>query len=262
MQYDWSDAWLQQAAGWKAVKEGVALHRRGLIQNARLNEGACQGTFGGAKARRVKVQRLSPTLAETFCGCPENLRTGAMCEHAVAVILAARETMTERADSGPTITSSPKDDGTKAYRIRFFPSWQREWSRGRLTVSVETSDRPIDEFDTIFHQWLMKQGLPKKPSPWTLSLQGGELEEFLRAISGHGEIAHEKQTIVCNMGQPEVKVKSRSEGDQWVFELRDSPGEFLGGKSGSWLMKNERLFEIYEGVAQKFLYQLFTEKKS
>lgn len=260
MQYDWSDAWLQQAAGWKAVKEGGALHRRGLIRNARLNEEGCQGTVEGAKMRRVRVQRLSASLAETFCGCPENLRTGAMCEHAVAIILAAREStaMQPRVISIPT--SEPMVE-VLSYRIRFFPSWPREWDRGRLTVIVEKSDRPVDEFDTLFHQWLKDQELGKKPCPWTISLQGEDLEALLRAMVGHSEIICEKQTIVCGEVLPEVRVKSRSEEDQWSFEIKDDPGYFLGSKAGSWMRKNEQLFEIDEADTRELLYQLFSEKR-
>ena len=261
MQYDWSDAWLQQAAGWKAVKEGAALHRQGLIQNARLNNEGCQGTYGGAKVRRVKVQRLSTTLAETVCGCPENLRTGAMCEHAVAVILAARESTVAL----PTTPASPVSESLRVevqpYRIRFFPSWPREWDRGRLTITVEKSDRPVDEFDKHFCEWLMQQELGKKPSPWSISLQGEDLEALLRAMAEHSEMICEKQTIVCGVSLPEVRVRSRSVGDQWVFEIKDDPGHFLGGKVGSWMRKNEQLFEIDEANTRKLLYQLFAEKR-
>jgi len=99
MQYDWSDAWLQQAAGWKAVKEGRALHACGQVQNARFEGGECSGMLHGSKPRRVKVRRLSASLAEALCSCPENRRSGAMCEHAVAVILAARATAEGRGES-------------------------------------------------------------------------------------------------------------------------------------------------------------------
>ena len=263
MDYDWSDAWLQQAAGWKAVKDGLALHQKGLVQNARLNEGDCQGLLIGAKNRRVKVQRLSATLAETFCGCSENLRTGAMCEHAVAVILAARESKNREisTDSTPACVSDALK--TSAYRVRFFPSWEREWSRGRLTVSIEKSDRPVDEQDELLRQWLMEQGMEKRACPMTISLQADCLESFLRATSGHSEIICDKQTIVCNVGSPELPVTSRLEEEGWVFEIAEEfQAEFLGGGSGSWIRFGKRLFEINEEIDRQFLHQLITEKSS
>jgi superfamily II DNA or RNA helicase len=267
MEYDWSDAWLQQAAGWKAVKDGVSLHSRRLVQNARLNEGECQGVIASSKPRRVRVRRLTASTAETLCGCPENQRTGAMCEHAVAVIIAARETREGEKPSsheGGSSQTAPQASvaRVKAYRVRWYPSWQREWQQHRLTVAVENSDRLIDEADTTFHEWVTRQGLNQKPLPWMLSLEGQTLESFLAALTNHADVVCEKQTIVCNSGMPQVRVRSRSEEDHWVFMLDDIPGEFLGNKVSAWWRKNEHLFEINSLEDRIFLFQLFTEKQA
>lgn len=261
MQYDWSDSWLQQAAGWKAVKEGIALHARGLIQNARLNEEGCQGVFVGTKTRRVKVVRLNASLAEAFCGCAENQRSGSICEHAVAVILSARESQSHPSATVLAVETENHAMTKQAYRIRFFPSWNKEWQQGRLTAMIEKSDRPSDEFDVDFHEWLLMQGVAKKSCPLTLSLHGVALDSFLRAIIGHNEIICDKQTIVFHAAYPKLVVRSQAEDGHWIFFIDELSGHFLGGKLGPWLKINEHLFEIEEGDDRGYLYQIITEKR-
>ncbi len=261
MEYDWSDAWLQEAAGWKAVKDGRILYSRGLVQSAQWLDGVCHGTIAGGKLRRVKVQRLSASLAEAQCGCPENQRTGAICEHAVAVILAARDGSEKKSIRATTSQKLDPVSDVKAYRVRWYPSWEREWKQHRVTVSVEPSDRVNDEADEIFHHWVVRQGLNRKPAPWILVLQGEGFEDFLKVLSGHSEIICEKQTIVCNSEAPLIRVRSKVDADHWTFTLVDCPGEFLGAKKNPWWRLNQRLFEISSTEDQNLLFQLFAEKK-
>lgn len=262
MNDDWSDAWLQQAAGWKAVKEGRAIHARGLVSNARFDDELCSGMVGGQKPRRVKVRRVSATIAETSCGCPENQRSGAMCEHAVAIILAARD----KPSDSPVVTPEQVRPVLKvmppspAYRVLWFPSWEREWASHRGTVRVEKSERLPDEADEALHAWAHHSGLTAKQLPWMLSMRGADWEEFLSAIQGHGEILVSKQTIVCNEGLPKIRVASVIEREGWLFRLEDDAGQFLGNQLSRWWRKNEQLFEFADHFEAEFLFQLFTEK--
>lgn len=266
MHYDWSDAWLQQAAGWKAVKEGRALHTCGQVQNACLNGEECTGTLHGSKPRRVKVRRLSASLAETFCSCPENRRSGAMCEHAVAVILQARAA-TE--GGGPAkespVTPLPRIAESSitvpALAVRFFPRWEQEWSKHRLTVGIEASiTREAEESDEALALWAQRQGLSRKPLPWMITLAPGMLEDFLQNLSGHSEILCEKQTIACNAATPRVLVRSQRSGDDWIFHLAEESGQFLGEKNSAWWQKSKRLFQSNDQFLRQFLFTLFSEK--
>lgn len=267
MQHDWSDAWLQQAAGWKAVKEGRALQACGQVQNARFEGEECSGTLHGSKPRRVKVRRLSATLAETFCSCPENRRSGAMCEHAVAVILAARAAAEgggaahKTAPMAPPSISAPQAP-TTALAVRFFPRWEEEWAKHRCTVRIEASERDAEETDEALAQWAKRQGIDKKPLPWMLTLGPGTMEEFLECLIGHSEILCEKQTIVCNTDLPRLLVRSQRSGDEWRFALDEEAGRFLGGKNSSWWHKNKQMFQTNDEFLRKFLFTLFSEKYS
>ena len=265
MQYDWSDAWLQQAAGWKAVKEGRALLASGQIQNARFEGEECSGTLHGSKPRCVKVRRLSASLAETFCSCPENRRSGAMCEHAVAVILAARAA----AEGGGPVRESAVAVAPRAVvaparvpalAVRFFPRWEDEWAKHRGTVRIEASERDAEETDEALALWAQRQGLTKKPLPWMLSLGPGTMEDFLECLIGHSEILCEKQTIVCGVGLPRIAVRSERSGDVWTFALAEDSGRILGGKQSVWWQKSKQLFQTKDLFLQKFLIALFSEK--
>lgn len=267
MQYDWSDAWLQQAAGWKAVKEGRVLESSGQVQNARFNSDECSGTFHGSKPRRVKVRRLSASIAETFCSCAENRRTGSMCEHAVAIILSARASAE---GGGVAINDAPTPPPTAtalgsqkpALAVHFFSHWTEEWSKNRCTVRIESSEREADDSDELLMKWARRQGIDKKPFPWILTLGPDTIEEFLDGLSGHSEILFGKQTIACNASQPRVMVCTELISETLVFTLDDEAGLFLGGKKGAWWRVCNQLFQTTDSFLGDFLFTIFSGKYS
>ena len=154
MAEDWSDAWLQKVAGWKAAKSGLAMAGSGLVKDANFDGVECRAIISGVKPRRVRVKRIDDTKAETFCYCAENQRTGAMCEHAVAAIILARgQGITAMSspqvfEKKPTIVSKStisKED-RQALRVELFPRWKDEWKAGRaqkLWSQPERLTRPM-----------------------------------------------------------------------------------------------------------------------
>jgi hypothetical protein len=259
MRHDWSDAWLQQAAGWKAVKEGISLYARGLVQNACWDNDECRGVIQGSKPRRVRVNRLNARIAETFCSCPENQRSGAMCEHAVAIIVAARQIKVHQpVIQSRTITIA--EEPTPALAVRFFPYWKQEWQKGRMSFKVEAASRPVEESDRALFAWLKNHGVTTKPLPWVVSLAGGEAEACFECLIGHDDASANDQTIVFLGALPEIRVKSQRVGDQWRFEHQDEAGQFFGQKNSLWCSINERLFQSNDSLSRDFLVQLFAEK--
>ncbi len=259
MRHDWSDAWLQQAAGWKAVKEGISLYARGLVQNACWENDECRGVIQGSKPRRVRVNRLNASIAETFCSCPENQRSGAMCEHAVAIIVAARQIKVHQpVIQARTITIA--EEPTPALAVRFFPYWKQEWQKGRMSFKVEAASRPVEESDRTLFAWLKNHGVTTKPLPWVVSLAGGEAEACFECLIGHDDASANNQTIVFLGALPEICVKSQRVGDQWRFEHQDEAGQFFGQKNSLWCAINERLFQSNDSLSRDFLVKLFTEK--
>jgi superfamily II DNA or RNA helicase len=259
MGHDWTNAWLQQAAGWKAVKEGLAMHANGLVRDARFDGDLCVGQVGGAKTLRVKVRRLNATTAETLCSCLENRRSGAMCAHAVAVIAASRELPAPATveTSVARVMPSPQ-----ALAVRFFPYWKQEWAKGKISCRIEKADRGVGESDGILGEWLAGI-LPKVgPLPWVLSLQGSQAEDFLERLSDHEDCSCEGQTIVFLSSAPAIPVKSHRSEDHWIIEFLEKPWSFLGQRSSRWMQRDGAICPISDPKFSQFLYQLFTEKYS
>ncbi len=259
MRHDWSDAWLQQAAGWRAVKEGLSLYNRGLVQNACLDNDECRGIIQGNKPRRVRVKRLNSSTAETFCTCPENQRSGAMCEHAVAIIVAARQIKEDK----PEILARPLAEAeapTPALAVRFFPFWKQEWQKGRMSCKIEAASRPVEESDRVLLEWLKNSGVTSKPLPWIVSIAGDKAESWFESLIGHDDIQVDEQTIVFSGELPKFPVRCQLHDEQWQFEYQGETGHFFGQKNSVWMAINEQVFQVNDSFSRDLIIQFFTEK--
>ncbi|TAE92754.1 MAG: DEAD/DEAH box helicase [Verrucomicrobia bacterium] len=271
MQQDWSDAWLQQAAGWKAVKEGYALFRQGSVLSAEIDHDQCHGVVGGVKARRVTVKRLTRTIAETTCSCAENRRSGAMCDHAVAVIMTAREGGGVKREAAP-VSLLPKTGSTSpvtppkkniALSVSFSPHWEKEWQHDRLMIKVDLAKhRSPDESDERLFEWAQAKGLSNRPWPWQLNLSGSELEQFLEQLIDHQEIKQSNETIVCLDEMPNWDLSMRAVGETLDVESRESGWQTLGLRSSRWLRKSNRLIQAVDSFWRDLFFTLIESKSA
>jgi len=268
MAEDWSDAWLQKVAGWKAVKSGLAMASTGMVREASFEGAECRAVISGVKPRRVRVRRIDDTKAETFCYCAENQRTGAMCEHAVAAIVVARgqgKTATappQTAEKKQTIVlkSTATKEDRRALRVELFPRWKDEWKAGRLSAKIVESNRDPDESDASLLAWLRQTGVSQRPMPWMLSLPATTCEDFLEAISGHSEVVCQSQTIVCSNEFPAIRVRCRPIADKIEVVLVEADAERFGGKRSGFYRVGEHLFQTNDRNQWAFFDLLFTEK--
>ena len=82
---EWDESGLKAAAGWKAFKDGKALHETGMVAQAKTSPDGWTGSVReGKRVIRVGVKAPSSDRFEARCSCPENQATGAFCAHAVA----------------------------------------------------------------------------------------------------------------------------------------------------------------------------------
>ena len=261
MVHDWSETWLQHVAGWKAVKEGLALARSGMVEQAIILDNECSGVVGGTKKRKVRIRRSEAGHVETFCNCPENQRSGAMCEHAVAIVTAARSQPAAKATRQETPQAgSTSEKSAPACRIELFPRWRDEWKVGRLSVKMSLSARESDEGDEILQRWFEKLGITTRPQPWLLVIDRQQSDEFFTALSWHSEVIQNDQTIVFNKDAPQVAVISKRSDSNVTLTCPGESGQFFGNKPGSWLLYCDQLFQANDLNLQEFLYILFTEK--
>ena len=268
MAEDWSDAWLQKVAGWKAVKSGVALASSGLVKEASFNGSECHAVISSAKPRRVRVIRIDDTKAETFCYCAENQRTGAMCEHAVAAITVARGQGKKQGAAAPVtdkketiiFKSSSSREEQRALRVEFFPRWKDEWGAGRLSAKITESTRSPEESDAALFAWLRQTGGAQRFMPWILSIPGNTCEEFIDVILGHPEIQCQGQTIVISTDLPKISVCCRPSVEHLDVSLVEVDVQKMGGNTSGLYHIGNQLFKSTDRKLSSFFDLLFTEK--
>lgn len=268
MAEDWSDAWLQKVAGWKAVKSGMAMAGSGQIKEALLDGLECRAVIAGAKPRRVRIRRIDGTKAETICYCAENQRTGAMCEHAVAAIVMARSQGSAQSNSPSkdekkqTIVSSVTKPQVipRALRVELFPRWKEEWRAGRLSAKVVESSRTPEDSDAALTLWLDQTVVSKRPMPWILSLPETTCEDFLDALQGHTEIVCQNETIVFDGELPTIQVRCQPADQQVEIELLEKDAHQFGEKTARFFRVGEQLFQTTDLNQRSFFHSLFAEK--
>jgi superfamily II DNA or RNA helicase len=273
MQQDWSDAWLQQAAGWKAVKEGSSLFRNGLVLSAEFDAEGCRGLVSSAKPRRVVVKRLSPTIAETMCSCPENRRSGVMCEHAVAIVMQAREGRGMAPILAPTPSVSTKNKLLKndqaspseirALRVSFSPQWEKEWQRNQLMVKIESApERLLDDADERLFEWARSNQLCGKNFPWHLPLSGDVLETFLDSIVDHSNVKQSNETIVCSADLSFLKLQISAQENGIMIGGESTDWQMLGSGKSRWLRVGKQLFQVIDSFWRDAIYTIIKEKSA
>jgi len=84
-----TEKWIGEAAGGRVFREARALVRLGKVNQLKQSGGVYQALVGhGKKPLRVVVKVISKTEVKNLCPCIMSRRTGAMCEHAAAVLMA------------------------------------------------------------------------------------------------------------------------------------------------------------------------------
>ena len=72
------------------LKDARNLVRLGKVLKVKETEGTFQGELAGAKrSMKVVVKVISPMHVKNLCNCSMSRATGAMCEHAAAILLAS-----------------------------------------------------------------------------------------------------------------------------------------------------------------------------
>ena len=104
-----TEKWIGQAAGGRVFREARALVKLGKVNQLKESNGVYQALVGGGnKPLRVVVKVVSRTEVKNHCPCTMSRRTGAMCEHAAAVLM---ESVFQNKKSEEVVSvSQPPDD--------------------------------------------------------------------------------------------------------------------------------------------------------
>ena len=222
-----TEDWIRGLTGWKPFKEGKSIAERGLVTGFKRNGEVLQGTIReGRMNLRPVVKVVGPTDVRVQCGCPEHRATGAVCAHAVAVLLDSL-TDASRNKKAPAIAAPSTSPGgfiPRAWEIRLYARFESEWSAGRLSVRLIPASAEPGPADVRISAWLAARNASVKAStPLALNLAGPEVGEFLDLSAGHPRLEVDGRkgrfSLEEEPGPPVRLGDSRLEGNRLLMEL-------------------------------------------
>jgi superfamily II DNA or RNA helicase len=259
MKWDWSEAWLQQAAGWKPVKEGKRLLANGAVVSATMTEDGFSGVVQSGKSLKVNIVRTSSAVVEVVCGCLENRKNGTFCEHAVAVILAATQDTSKSQASTSRPTPETEQVRIPAFEIELPPRWQELALLGRWSVKLSPSTSPASESDKRLFEWLLTQGVKKLTAPIVLSLNHQTIVSFLDTVFGHAQINDKSQAIVWKE-MPEAECTMETNESILMLKLLPSSTRWKPLRRSAYFIGEQGIARISSTSAREIAFTLFTEE--
>lgn len=241
---------LGDIGGWQAMKAARLFVAGNAVEQAERVGDGFRGLVREGKRRfsaRLTVQ--GPTKAECRCSCHDAER-GMICAHAIAVALAAMQTL-ERGGAGrmpfesvrsgdecPVDSPAPASEKSAApgrFDV-FIPAQRLEVmvdGRGRLPVFLQF--QPGGEETDPVSRWLAEQGQSAQSGP--LSLDAETFAGFLGALRGHprvweggpGSAVEQRRRITVTDGEePMIGLRARlQEGGLVSIEIADGQISFL-----------------------------------
>jgi len=265
---EWNESGLKAAAGWKAFKDGKALHDTGMVAQAKTSPDGWTGSVReGKRVIRVGVKAPSNDRFEARCSCPENQATGAFCAHAVATGLALLgskrpETKAVLATSPPArasamVASLPK----QALEVALPPNWADALSRGRLTATIRPAKQAVpDDADVMLLSWLAGQGLKAILGPLPLALDATRLPGFLGSLIGHSRISASERPILVSEGKRLELIPPKENKDVVDVGFARAPILLSGGEA--WLLSGDEISRLGSGPMPEDLAALVRESSS
>lgn len=247
-----TEAWVGQAAGGRVFKEARAMLRLGKVAAVSAKETSegrvFQAQVGSGKPMRVVVKVLGPTHVKNLCSCAMARSTGAMCEHAAAVLLAA---VVERAE-GQVKEQKPANHDRVGdiapaevvpMEVRISPRFP---GAGIGSVHIRISkDTCLRTADYRLAEWLAKN--LGKVGPAVLSLSEDQLAAFYRALGGHSRVFRGDELMNIDTATLRPRLELELEGEMMWFRL----GQAGDGGSGSELiMLGDALADWHEHSCQ------------
>ncbi len=104
---NFTDKELQIVAGWKAWKEGKS--QTLLFENIKFKENAVSGILKEGRKKTHTVIKKEDAELSAVCTCPEHRQSFAFCQHAVSLLLQAREAKEDEIIKPQAMASDKKD---------------------------------------------------------------------------------------------------------------------------------------------------------
>jgi len=188
-----TEKWLGEIGGWAAMKAARGLVAAGLVTVTETSGTLFRGSAGAGRSRFSCGLRIrSKSDVDNLCTCPTSRGRGQICEHSLAVGIAALQTsptpVTAKSTPAPTAPAMSRAIAEKevpATLSVFLPDLQagaRAGDRWNVFLKAEPGGREVSQLAG----WLASQRIPPQSAP--LSLGGNDLPEFLKIIADHPRI--------------------------------------------------------------------------
>lgn len=211
------EKWVAKAAGWKAMKEGRDLWRQGVVKQVKQHENLLVAELsGGGKPMRVTVKIHSDVDLEIVCPKPACRRSGEVCAHAVAAMLASIHGIDEPAAEVEREVSVKREAvDVPAVRVELPPVFPKGLPEGGLSMRLIDRDSPVGAGDEGLGKWLAQHAGGKLPP--MVGLRGEQALGFLSALQGHDHCyAGERKVRIQGGG---VKIPMKLERDEDRFGI-------------------------------------------
>lgn len=240
-----TEPWVGQAAGGRVFKDARALLKLGKVADLTYKHADQGHVFqaqvgSGKRPMRVVVKVYSPTRVKNLCSCSMARSTGAMCEHAAAVLLAGikqQESKSEQVDASEHTanTSAAPPIEVIPMSVRFSPHFPEE---GLNAIHLKTCGHTIaDVADERLALWLFEHAGSSGAA--MISVPDDKLAGFYRALDGHCRIFCGDTQVRFRMGSLRPALELELEGEMMWLKLRQSEdGELsllmLGDSLAEW----------------------------
>lgn len=246
-----TEKWIGECAGGRVFREARSLVKRGRVNQLKVQDGVFQARVGqGEKPLRVTVKVLGPTEVKNHCPCTMSRRTGAMCEHAAAVLMASVMQPRENPETVPhdeVVSKSEKQvpvPEAVPLDVQLSPRFPEE---GLRNVHLKRSARSADalgQADFALALWLQKH--TGQTSATMLSLPDAQVASFYQAVVGHPGVRRAKDPVAINLGPlcPRLEMELDGEHNGEMVWVRVADGEsfyVLGDRLAWWDVEEGRL---------------------
>lgn len=243
-----TEQWIGKEAGGRVFKDARTLLKLRKVVEVRREGGLFQGVLAvGKRPMRVAVKVLGPHEVRNHCSCSMARRTGALCEHATALML-AEILPPERMPGGVSVgvekneveaerTRGPGKVKTVAMDVAIAPLFPAKGVRAvhlRRSEGVEPG-----AVDDGLSEWLDQQLGVRDAS--ILSLPEDQVGGFYRALEGHPRVwrGAERMEVISDRLCPVVELEV--DGDESRMRLVDDSLLVLGSCLAEWDEDGRRL---------------------
>lgn len=228
-----TEQWIGKAAGGRIFKEARKLLKMRKVIQVTQKEGVFQGSLDiGPRPMRVAVKVLGPNEVRNHCGCVMSRRTGALCEHATALMLAAILKPERLPTSSRAISEVKKSTPVQAValEVRLSPRFPNEGARAvhlRLAEGVD-----CDLADQVLTTWLAEN--TGQAGAAMLSLPVENLAGFYRALSGHARVCRGDVPMAVHTGRLRPPVEIQLDGPSVRMRMIGKGLILLGTAMAEW----------------------------